>query len=97
MSIRKIKGKELGKIKAKTWRELNGYDPLANDVFDYDGLVQKIAELYGLSVEDVEEELTMDELLPLWIEIVNYINAQVFAGLDKIPKNGESGTEKVPQ
>lgn len=91
--IRTIKGKALGKIKAKSWRELNGYDPLEGGVFDYDGLVGKIADLYGVSVDDVEDELTMDELLPLWVDIVNYINNQVFVGLDKIPKKAENGEE----
>lgn len=89
--MREIKGKVPGKIKAGTWREMNGYDPLKDGAFDYEGLVTRIAKLYGVTVEDIEADLDVEELLPIWLECINFVNGQVFAGLDKIPKNGETG------
>lgn len=89
--MRTIAGKKPGKIKVGVWRDLNGYDPLQDGNFDYTGLVERIAKIYGVTVEDVESELSVDELLPLWIDCVNYVNGQVFAGLDAIPKNGAAG------
>ena len=91
--MRKIKGKLPGKLKAKIWRELAGFDPLAGGKFNFDGTVERIAQVYNVKPEDVENELTVDELFPVFLDCVGYVNSQVLKKLEMLP-NAESGQKK---
>lgn len=88
--MRKIAGKEPKNLKAKIWRELAGYDPLANDEFDFDGCVEKIALVYGVSADEVVEELDLAEVFPVFMDCIRFVNSLVLSKLDAAPKNGES-------
>lgn len=91
--MRKICKKLPDKPKAKVWRELQGFNPLEDGKFNYNATIEKIALVYGLTVEEVEADLGLDEVLPVFLECVEYVNDFVFAKLQAIPKNGKRGQE----
>ena len=72
-------------VKAKVWRELVGYDPLKDGVFDYDGCVEKLALVYNVDKETIEEEMELHEMLPAFVKAVDFVNSQVVRGLKEIP------------
>ena len=88
--MRKINGKEPSEVKAQVWRELAGFDPLANDSFDFDGTVAKIALVYGVDASVVEAELALSEVLPVFLECVEFVNGKVFEKLNKVAKKKEN-------
>jgi hypothetical protein len=77
-------------IKARVWRELVGYDPLADGKFDYDGCVEKLALVYGVDKQVIEDEFDLDQLLPAFVRAVEFVNGQVLAGLEELPKKKET-------
>lgn len=79
------------KIKAKVWRELAGYDPLAGDTFDFDGCIEKIALVYDVEPEKVTEELDISDVFPTFLECIKHVNGLVLSKLDTLPKNAEAG------
>ena len=89
--MRKICKKLPDKPKAKVWRELQGFNPLEDGKFDYGGTITKIAMVYGLTADEVEAELGLDEVLPVFLDCIEYVNSFVFAKLQAIPKNGSGG------
>lgn len=84
----KIKGKIPTDVKAEAWIKLNGYDPFINDVFDLDGTLERIALVYGITKEDVAEDLNISDILPVYLECVKFVNSLVFSKLDKIASAG---------
>lgn len=76
-------------VKARVWRELVGFDPLEDGVFNYDGTCEKIAAVYGCKKEDVEENFELAELLPEYLKCVEFVNGQVVKSLEEIPKKKE--------
>lgn len=77
-------------VKARVWRELVGYDPLADGVFDYDGCVEKLALVYDVDKQAIEDNFELSELLPAFVKAVEFVNSQVIAGLNELPKKKDS-------
>ena len=92
-TIREINGIKPGKVKAKVWRELQGYDPLEGDKVDFEGCINKIAMVYGTDAAFIEDNLDIDDILPTFLECVHYVNGLVFSKLSVLPKNGEKAVE----
>lgn len=90
--MREIAGKTPDKIKARTWKEFAGYDPFKDDNFDLDGTAERIAMVYGLTAEQVLDELTVDEIFPTFLDCVHHINAQVLRTFKDTPKKKEETT-----
>lgn len=90
--MRPIAGKTPDKVKARTWKEFTGYDPFEGDTFDFDGTVTRIADIYGVTPEQVMDELDIDELFPVFIDCVKHINAQVLRVFKDTPKKKEATT-----
>lgn len=84
--MRKIKGVLPKAVKANVWRKLAGFDPLKDGVFHYDDTVEVIAEVYGISAEEVESELSLSEVLPTFLECVEFVNKQLFVKLSEVSK-----------
>lgn len=82
-----INGKTPETVTVKAWKELAGYNPIKDNRLDVSGTVDRIAMVYNVTVEDVENELNMDDLLPCFLECVTFCNELVFKKLDVIPKN----------
>ena len=76
-------------VKAKVYRELVGYDPLKDAVFDYDGIVEKIALVYGVEKQDIEDNFELSELLPEFLRCVRFVNGEVLKNLEDVPKKKE--------
>ena len=93
MKLVKIAGKTPTTVKAGAWRKLAGYDPLDNDRFDYDGTVERIAMVYGVTVEEVEDAVNIEDVLPLYLECVRYLDDKAFSKLGNLPKNAKGGQE----
>lgn len=72
-------------IKAKVWRELVGFDPLADGKFNYDGCIEKLALVYNVDKAEIEENFELHELLPAFVKAVDFVNSQVVRGLKEIP------------
>lgn len=76
-------------ITVKQWKDLVSFEPISKEgVIDVDGTIRQIAIVRGKTVEEIEESLTVDELLPEYINCVHDVNALVFSKLDVMPKNG---------
>lgn len=88
--MRKINGKVPSEVKAQVWRELAGFDPLADNTFDCEGTIEKIALVYGLDATVVEAELALSEVLPVFLDCVAFVNSKVFEKLDKVAKKKEN-------
>ena len=88
--MRKINGKVPSEVKAQVWRELAGFDPLANDTFDYEGTIAKISLVYGVDAAAVEAELALSDVLPVFLECVAFVNSKVFEKLNKVAKKKEN-------
>lgn len=87
--MREIAGKTPGSVKVKVWRELEGFDPLADNVIDVEGTLKRIAMVYDLPVDTVADELELNELLPLYIDCVKHVNGIVLEKLKSVPKNAD--------
>lgn len=85
----KINGKLPVAPRVRTWRELEGYNPLAGDKIDVNGCIERIALVYGLSVEEVEEHLELSDMLTCYVDCVEYVNNVIFEKLNGIPKNAD--------
>ena len=83
--MKTIAGKTPTTCKLRVWRELEGFDPLAGNEVNIKGTAEKIASVYGVSVDDVYNELDIDELLPCFIECVHYVNELVLSKLRDVP------------
>lgn len=76
-------------ITVKQWKDLVSFEPISKDgVLDVDGTIKHIATVQGKSVEEVENEIAVEDLLPTYIKCVHDINAMVYSKLNVIPKNG---------
>lgn len=76
-------------ITVKQWKDLVSFEPISKEgVIDVDGTIRQIAIVRGKTVEEIEESLTVDELLPEYINCVHDVNSLVFSKLDVMPKNG---------
>jgi len=82
-------------ITVKQWKDLVAFEPIsAEGVLDVDGTIKQIAIVQEKSVEDVENSIAVEDLLPTFIECVKNVNALVYKKLEVIPKNG-SGDNQV--
>lgn len=88
--MRKIKGVLPKSVKANIWRKIVDFDPLKDNVFHYDDTVEVIAEVYGIGAEDVEAELELSEILPTFLECVEFVNKQVFMKLEGVSKKKQA-------
>lgn len=76
-------------ITVKQWKDLVAFEPIdKNGVLDVDGTIKQIAIVQEKSVEDVENSIAVEDLLPTFIECVKNVNALVYKKLEVIPKNG---------
>ena len=76
-------------ITVKQWKDLVSFEPISKDgVINVDGTIEQIAIVRGKTVDEIENTLTVDELLPEYIKCVHEINNLVFSKLDVMPKNG---------
>ena len=89
VKLREIAGVSPKTVKAKIWREIAGFNPLNEDGFKYGETVEKIALIYGLDVETVENEIDIDEIIPLYYQCVDFISSIVVEKIKQIPKNAE--------
>ena len=81
-------------ITVKQWKELVSFEPISKDgVIDVDGTIKHIATVRGKSIEEIENTLAVDELLPEYIKCVHDVNNLVFKKLDVMPKNGSGDSE----
>lgn len=74
-------------ITVKLWKKVNTFEPIVNDKLDVDGTVALIAEVQGKTVDEVEE-IAMEDLLPVYLQCVHDVNAEVFKKMAQLPKNG---------
>lgn len=84
--MKQIHGKVPGDIKAVAWRKIAGYNPFEGDKLDIDGVLERIAICYDLPVEDVAAELSVSDILPVYMDCVRYVNGLVFEKLNQLPK-----------
>lgn len=89
--MRKIKGIVPKDVKAEAWRKISGFDPFNGERFDFDGVVERIAVVYGLSTDDIEAELSVSDILPVYMDCVKFVNDLVFSKLNQMP----DGKKKV--
>lgn len=92
LELKPIAGKTPDKIKARVWREMTGFDPFKDDRFDFNGTVERIALFYGVTPDEVLDELDVSELFPTFVGCVKYLNSQVLRALDETPKKKEETT-----
>lgn len=87
--MREICGKKPGSIKAVCWRKMAGFDPLSGDKFDFNGALERIALIYGLTTEQVEEDLELADVLPVYLDCVGFVNDCVFSRLNELSDHGK--------
>lgn len=80
-------------VTVKTWKELATFEPIRDGKLDIDGTVRLIAAVKDKSVEEVESETPIEELLPTFIDCVHECNNLVFKKLEAVPKNGQGDGE----
>ena len=81
-------------ITVKQWKDLVAFEPIDKDgVLDVDGTINQIAIVQEKSVEDVENSIAVEDLLPTFIECVKNVNALVYKKLEVIPKNGSGDNQ----
>lgn len=79
-------------ITVKMWKDITTFEPIVNNMLDVDGTVKRIAEIKGMTIDEVEQ-MPMEKLLPTYLECVKLVNDTVFAKISQLPKNGESVNE----
>lgn len=77
-------------ITVKMWKDIVSFDPVKNNQLDVDGTVKRIAEIKGMTTEEVES-MPMEQLLPTYLECVKLVNDTVFSKINSMPKNVETG------
>lgn len=79
--ILEIGGKryEIGPIKAKIWRDLTTGD---GDRITIPKMVGVIAEAFGVSSDEVENGLNVEDVLPIYLEVNAYVMALITSKLD---------------
>lgn len=85
--MKAIKGIVPKDVKAGAWRKIAGFDPLKDNEINFDETIEKIAIVYGLTTEEVAEELTISEVLPVYLDCVRFVNDLVFSKLNQIPES----------
>ena len=76
-------------ITVKQWKDLVAFEPINKDgILDVDGTIKHIATVQGKSVEELENEIAVEDLLPTYINCVHEVNSLVYSKLNVIPKNG---------
>jgi hypothetical protein len=82
-------------ITVKTWKELVTFDPIRDGKLDVDGTIRLIATVKDKTVEEIEENTPIDELLPLFLACVHEANDLVFAKINTMPKNGKGDSTEM--
>ncbi len=83
--MREIKGKMPISVKARVWREFE-----ACKGSDIPEVARLIGEVYGLTADEILDEVELEDLAPLYIECYRYIIDLYNKKLGTIP-NAESG------
>lgn len=84
--MREIKGKTPISPKAKVWRDFEAYKGT-----DVNEIARLIGEIYGLTAEEILEEVDIVDLAPLYLDCYKYIIDLYNRKLGTIP-NAVSGS-----
>ena len=81
-------------ITVREWKEIVAFEPIdKNGVLDVDGTIKHIATVRGKSVEEIEAETAVEDLLPEYIKCVREVNSLVYKKLDAMPKNAKGDSQ----
>jgi hypothetical protein len=81
-------------VTVKAWKDIISFDPIKDGHFDIDGTVARIAAVKGKTVEEIEKDTAIEDLLPTFLDCVHECNNMVFKRLDMIPKNGSGASQE---
>lgn len=79
-----IKNKKPQDIKVAVWDKISGFDPFKDEKFDLQGTIERIADVYGLTADEVAEELAVSDVLPCYLDCVKFVNGLVLSKLGKL-------------
>lgn len=83
-------------VTMKMWREITKIDTLDDDSTMADLLTSRLDILglvYGID-DDVLDELPVEEVIPSYKKVADYVSKLIFSKLDKLPKNSEAETSQ---
>lgn len=76
---------EPGKLKARAWKKVMEFEPVTADgVMDVDGAAEIIALVYNVDKDTVLDTLLIEEIMPVTIECVRFVNNLVNKKLDSV-------------
>lgn len=92
-----INGKkiELPSVKARVWRELMQFEEQHKNFKSADSVdkhCEIIAKIFGVTTDDVLDNLDLDEVLPTYYHALNYVVAMLMSKL-AVDKKNEIATE----
>lgn len=81
-------------ITVKDWKDIVTFEPISKDgILDVDGTISRISKVRGKTVEEIEAETAVEDLLPEYIKCVREVNSLVYKKLEAIPKNGSGDSQ----
>lgn len=87
---------ELPKIKAGMWREIMKFEEERKEIKSAD-IVEKYCEIiaaaFGLTTEEILDNLSIDEVVPKYYEILNAMLGMLTAKLGENKKNTDEKSE----
>ena len=96
----KVAGKiyELPKPKCGMWRKMLEFDKGHGEIFAPDFVEKRcefLAEVYGdgLTATELMDNLYLEEILPAYREVVNYILGSISTKMAQVEKNVDAGEE----
>lgn len=78
----------------KDWKDLVAFEPIHDGQLDLDGTINCIAKVKGKTVDEIEAETAIEDVLPTFIQCVHEANDLVFSRLDKMPKNANGDSQE---
>lgn len=85
---------EMVEIKARTWRKIMEFDATRNDILTVDAVdkyCEIIATAFGVTVDDVLDNLNLDDVVPKYFEVFDAVVKLLFSKFNK--KNVEVAEE----
>jgi kynureninase len=85
------------KPKASFWRMIFKNEEELKNSSNYDFLTnyaELIGAVFGLTAEEVLDDIDIDDIRPKYVEICNWVISLVNSKMEKIPKNAENPESK---
>ncbi len=87
----KIGGKNPAKnLKMKAWRLCADYMPYSDGKINLDNALELIACVYGTTPDFIEENVDLQDIIPVSLNCIEYVKEQIFVKLEALPKKKET-------